>query len=194
MGMMKPIIFLGVLLAFRPMWTQSVADAARAARENKRASSHKVITNEDIDSKPTPVGTARNDDWERTRNMLRLICADPASNNGRNLRDADKQALEDTVKPLRARRTEFEGKLNSWKVALKELDEEEEKAIFDVNSKRTSFTEQDRNRVLAIRGEFESRRSFVKKRAGADIDEYERFKAALTATAAECQAAADSVK
>jgi hypothetical protein len=185
---------LVLLVSSCALSAQPVAEAARAAREKQKSSTRRVITNEDLEPKTAVSRSSWDWDLERIRGVLRSICAAPSTSNGRNLSEADKQSLEDAVKPLRVRRMAMEAKLKHWKAAYKELDKEEEKALIAATSKMTSFTEQDRNRIVAIRGEFESRRSLMKTLAQSDVAAYERMKEELTSTAAECQAAADAVK
>src|SRR5690348_845540 len=86
---------------------QSLGDVAKQSREQSKKKATKTITNEDLLGN-TPLPTAGLDlELARVKQVLHDICVDPKTNEGRILTDNDKQAMEESVKPLRARVNDY---------------------------------------------------------------------------------------
>lgn len=196
MSRMKLIAIFAVAL---PMfseqgWPQSVADAARAAREQKAASARRVITNDDLDNRTVSFPrTQWEREVERMKSLLRDVCADPATNEGRNLSEADLKSLYEAAKPIYDRRLAMEKKLREWKTTYRNLEEEEQKAMAAAAPKE-GFTQEDGERFRAIHEDYQSQRNVILINAQGDAESFEQLKKELTDTAAACPKAVDSLK
>ena len=86
---------------------QSLGDVAKQSREQSKKKATKTITNEDLPGNK-PVSTTGLDlELAHVKQVLHDICVDPKTNEGRILTDSDKQAMEESVKPLRVRVNEY---------------------------------------------------------------------------------------
>ncbi len=107
---MKRIVFflLAICLSSRA-WSQSVADAAREARERQRAKANaKVITDEDVPSHPASndpnaVDPGLQSDIEHLREVYQDVCSEASSRNLKQLPPEMQKRIEDAARAVHAR-------------------------------------------------------------------------------------------
>ncbi len=191
---MKRAIGCAILLCASASWPQSLGEIARANREQKKQRAAKVITNEDLKHE-NESGLATDVDLEldRMRVVFREVCADPRTEHGNRLSDADRKAIDDGVKPLRARVNAYERVQKQYKDELKALDEQMEMQMAKAWPKDRAFTEQDVERIKALRAEHEVRRLALISRGEGELKGYIELQKQLEAVATECPAAAKTV-
>jgi len=191
---MKKLCLWLLIAGSTSLWSQSVVDAARATRE-KKTSPQRTITSDDLDGIPQAVAESNwNRDLRKLENVFRDICADPQTNNGRELSAENKESLEVAVGPLRVRRLAEEKKLRDWKEMLARLDSEQDAAIAAAIPRDRAFSDDDRQRVVGIREDFKVRRKNIV--ANVEIDEkgYQSTMKDIVKVAEACPEAAKAVK
>jgi hypothetical protein len=127
------------------------------------------------------------------KTVFEQICSDPKTENGHVLGDQDKQAIEDAVKPLRARIQEINQKGKEYKEEFAKLDKEQEAALLAAASKGEP-TEADRQKALQMKSEFDIKRSTLKERVEKQLKENEKLKNDVVEVGTACPAAAGTVK
>jgi hypothetical protein len=131
--MKKPLgLFLLVSLAVPAVQAQSVADAARAARDRQQTpTAKKVITDEDMPTSARSGGSSGSDfrlgpDWEadidRFRSTYSQLCMAGAQ---KSLTAAQKQQLEEAAQPLKARMDQEKEELKQVKAEVERMKSEE---------------------------------------------------------------------
>jgi hypothetical protein len=198
-------VIAAVLVCAVPGWAQSLADLVRADREKPKPRARKVITDDNLKEPATAPSSETEaaksqepaDPFQRElfrmRNVLHDICADPRTDQGRNLSAEDKAAMTEGVKPLRVRAREFEKRGDASKNALATLDQEFEAKILKVIHTAQPLTDADIQRVKAMRDEHDARRAVLIKQAESEAEAYKAFQQELEPVADECPAAAASV-
>jgi hypothetical protein len=184
------LMFLGSSLCV----AQSLGDVAKANREKSKTSRTKTITNEDLlGTKRAEASTNLQSELAHVRQVLQGICADPKTNNGRILSDYDKQSLDDGVKPLRARVTEYERIQKEYKQAFKKIEEDTEVALAAATPKGRPITDEDVQKIKSIRIGYDSRRAQLQKEAEARLGDYRKLQLELEEIGKECPEAAKTV-
>ncbi len=197
--MKKSFLLLLLLFVTLNVAAQSVADAARANKATKPASK-KVITDDDLSAaKPDSASSAAdNGDWEadlaNMRTVFHEVCADPSSHGGRTLNDDHKKKIDDAVQPLRTHIDGVNDKLKVYREAFDQLNKEEEAAVVATAPKDKPFTDEDKQKVVAIRDQFEAKRKTLQAKSADDLKNYEKVKNEMLATATECPEAAKTVR
>src|SRR4051794_27093316 len=102
---MKTFVFCLVLLFPMALFSQDLAEAARAARERAKSSKRPTITNDDAPSasKSSAPGSEWKDALDHMRSVFQDVCADPNTKNGRIFTDEQLRQMNEAAKPLRAR-------------------------------------------------------------------------------------------
>lgn len=145
---------------------------------------------------PTPKAapmTPEEKELEHMRTILRGICSDPRTAEGRTLSDTDKAVMAAGIKPLRARVEEFERNRKKYKDALATLDQDfEAKVLKAVNSEKP-LTDVDLQRVKSLRQERDARRATLIRQAEGEEQAFRAWQEEVEAVGEECSAAANTV-
>lgn len=94
-------------------WSQSVADAAREARERQRAKANaKVITDDDVPSHPASndpnaIDSGLQGDIDHLRDVYQDVCSEVSSRNLKQLPPEMQKRLEDAALPVHARLAKY---------------------------------------------------------------------------------------
>jgi hypothetical protein len=102
------LFLLAICLSSRA-WSQSVADAAREAREHQRAKANaKVITDDDVPShpagdNPNAVDSGLQSDIDHLREVYQDVCLEASSRNLKQLPPEMQKRVEDAARPVHAR-------------------------------------------------------------------------------------------
>ena len=173
---------------------QSLGDVAKANRDKPKNPKTKTITNEDLPGeKRVDTNSTLALELEHVRQVLRGICEDPKTNNGRVLSDYDKQSLDDGVKPLRVRVNEYERIQKEYKQAFKKIEEDTEVALAAATPKGRPFTDEDMQKIKSIRIDYDARRAALQKEAEARLGDYRKLQLELEEVGKECPEAAKTV-
>ena len=116
---MKRVVFflLAICLSSRA-WSQSVADAAREAREHQRAKANaKVITDDDVPSHPASndpnaVDPGLQSDIDHLREVYQDVCLEASSRNLKQLPPEMQKRVEDAARPVHARLAKYSHEAN----------------------------------------------------------------------------------
>lgn len=142
--------------------------------------------------KPVPM-TPEEKELEHMRAILRGICSDPRTAEGRTLSDTDKAVMAAGIKPLRIRVEEFERNRKKYKDELATLDQEfEAKVLKTVNSAKP-LTDADLQRVKSLRQERDARRDSLIRQAQSEEQAFRSWQEQVEAVGEECSAAANTV-
>jgi cell division septum initiation protein DivIVA len=125
--------------------------------------------------------------------VLHGICADPRTESGRYLSNEDKKALDDVVKPLRARVMEFERIRKKYKSALAALDQDFEAKIVKTVNTGQPFTDADLQRVKSLRLDHDARRTALVQQGERELEGLKALQQELEKVGDECPAAAATV-
>ena len=179
-------------------WAQSLGDLVRADRQRLKPRAAKVVTNDDLngddaDTKEESVSGTLPSELAYMRRVLRGICSDPKTDHGTRLTEEDKQAIDEGVRPLRARVDEFERIQSKYKEALAALDEKLEADIFKIAKTGGPLTERDIQRMKAIRADYDARRAALTINAKAELKDFETLQKDLESVGSECPEAAKTV-
>jgi hypothetical protein len=110
--------FLLALCLSSRAWSQSVADAAREARERQQAKANaKVITDEDVPSHPTgddpnAVDSGLQSDIDHLREVYQDVCSEASSRNLKQLPPEMQKRVEDAARPVHARLAKYRQEAN----------------------------------------------------------------------------------
>lgn len=202
---MRPLCVVTILIFAAPGWAQSLADIARADREREKPRARKVITNENLQNfaveeksaaekkdEPEPTDPLQRELY-RVRHILRGICADPRTESGSNLSNDDKQAMNEGVKPLRARVQDFELSRKKYNEALAAVDREFEPRIIKAVYTGREFTDADLQRVKALRQEHDARQAALTQQFQREVESFKAMQQQVEAVIDECPAAAAAV-
>lgn len=174
--------------------SQSVADAARTSRDKQKSQARKTITDDDMAPAPMSSGDGNwQNELDRMKTVFEQICSDPKTENGRMLGDQDKQAIDEAVKPLRARIEEINRRSKEYKEEFAKLDKEQEAVLLAAASKGEP-TEEDRQKALQMKSEFDTKRSVLKEKVDKQLKENEKLKNDVVEVGTACPAAAATVK
>lgn len=186
-----------VLLLAASCWAQSLGDVVRADHERAKAHAKRLFTNESLEKPASEEQSEPADDLPidlaHVRGILRGICSDPQTQNGHNLSESDKEALNEAVKPLRIRVNDFEQISNKYKEALAALDEELRAKVVKAVYIKRPLTEADIQRVASVRQEYDRRRAGLLQQAQADLAGFTVLQQQLESVGRECPAAAETV-
>ena len=189
------LLFILIFVLGCSTWAQSLGDVARADRDHAKTA--KIITNDDIPSalqaEPSGVAGDLTQELQNMRKILHQICSDPRTNRGRKLSDYDKRDIDSGVKPLRARVNEFETLQNRYKEELAELDKNWEAKLQATWPKGRAATDDDIQRVKALREQYESEKTALRSKAESDLQPYVALQKELESVGKECPEAAKSV-
>lgn len=177
---------------------QSLGDVAKQSREQPKKKAAKTITDDDLPSdKKAASGSSGSGDQERElehmQQILEDICADPKTNHGRMLSDADKQMMDDGVKPLRVRVDQQKQWHKETKAALDQLEQDAEKAIQAITPKDRPMNDEDMAKFKAIQADYETKRNILLKQTETEQKEWVLFNRRLEEISAACPEAAKSV-
>lgn len=178
--------------------SQSLGDVAKQSREQPKKKAAKTITNEDLLIEKSARSTASSSgdqerELEHMKQVLEDICADPKTNHGRSLSDADKQMMEQGVKPLRVRVDQQKQWHKETKAALDQLEQDAEKSIQAITPKDRSMNDDDMAKFKAIQQDYEAKRNSLLKQTEAQQKEWVMFNRRLEEISAACPEAAKSV-
>src|SRR5689334_9803597 len=162
-----------VLLLAASCWAQSLGDVVRADHERAKPRAKRLFTNESLEKPASEEQSEPTDDLPidlaHVRGILRGICSDPQTQNGHNLSESDKEALNEAVKPLRLRVNDLEQISNKYKEALRALDGELRAKVVKAGYIRRRRTEADIQRVASVRQEYGRRRAGLLQQAQAGL-------------------------
>lgn len=189
---MHRLAILAILLASGSLWAQSLGDVARETRERPKVSA-KTITNEDLTPpEPETSFTPIQQELDRMRVVFRQICDDPRTNNGHDLSEYDKVFVEEAVRPLRARKIEWERTQKDYKNQIAALDKEQDETI-EKDWPKGKSTQADLDRMKTINEDYDARRKAIRDEAEQVLKPYVEFGRQLEEVEKDCPAAADSV-
>jgi hypothetical protein len=178
-------------------WAQSLGDVARADHERAKPHAKTLFTNDNL---PEPTAEDQSEptdglqiDLAHVRGILRGICSDPRTQNGHNLSDSDKEALNEAVKPLRVRVNDVEQISSKYKEALATLSEELRAKVVKAVYVEHPLTDADIQKVKSLRQEYDARRAALLQQAQADMAGFQGLQQQLESVGRECPAAAETV-
>lgn len=200
-------IVAGVLMLFAVAgWAQSLGDLVRADRDRAKPRARRVITNDnlnevsskDVTIEPTAAAAAEppdglSPDLHQMKVILRNICADPRTEEGRVLSDDDKQAMLGGIKLLHQRVEEFERMRRKSNDALAALNKDFEAKVVKAVNTGKPFTDADLQRVKALWLEHDVHRATLLRQAEGEMENYKTFQQQVDAVGNECPAAAAGV-
>jgi hypothetical protein len=185
--------FALLLLASPALWSQDLAEAARAARERAKATKH-VITNEGADQPPAAPSESASwsDALQNMRYVFRDVCADPQTKKGKMFTDAQMNTMRDAAKPLRDRDAQLAAKEKEFNARFAQLDREQEQAITALIGNRAP-SEEERKQIDAINQEYDVRRKALRTQAEDFLAGAAKIRQEIGATAEECPEAAKRI-
>ncbi len=190
---MHRLAILVLLLASVSASAQSLGDVARESRERPKHAA-KTITEDDLKPVEPPAPTTPvQHDLDRMRAVFREICDDPRTKNGTELSDYDHQIIDEAVKPLRARKNQWEQVQKDYKDKVAALETEMDSEVEKMWPKGRPATESDMARMKAINEDYDGRRKEVRNEAERVLQPYFQFGRDLEEVGKECPAAAKSV-
>ena len=189
---------LAILLCSISVHGQSLADAARANREQKRAPAKIVLTDDDVRSESAAASSELSGDAGKDLNALRFvlqnICADPKTDHGKTLSTADRQSIADAQKPLRARVQDHERMHQYYKdevSALNKRFEAEDAQYWPVSGRPLAEWQIEQSK--ALRKNFDAKKSAAEKAADDETEKAKALQKEIEATNGTCPAAAKAV-
>ena len=203
---MRALAITVALLCALSSWAQSLGDLVRADRERTKPRARRVITNDNLNevaNKDVATGPATavaeeppdglSPDLHQMKVILRNICADPRTEEGRVLSNDDKKAMLAGIKVLRDRVEEFERMRKKSNDALAALNQDFEAKIVKAANTGKPFSDADLQRVKALWLEHDARRATLERQAEREMEDYKSFQQQVDTVGGECPAATTSV-
>jgi hypothetical protein len=184
--------FALVLFASLPLWSQDVAEAARAARERAKTSKRAAVTLDDTATAGTTTSSpvSWNDALQNMRKAFHDVCSDPQTDKGKLFTDAQMNTMQEAAKPLRERDAQLSAKEKDFNERFAQLDREQEQAIANVVGPAGKPNEEQRKQVDAINQDFDVRRKALKAGAEDFLANAAKLRKEVAATSEECPEAA----